>query len=147
MYCPSCANPVKDGLKYCNSCGAKLGAEQVVDNSTAEMLDGLLDTIFWTAVLGLGILVGLISVMLYRQVPPELVAVVSVFYLATVGLITFMLARQVPKLIDAKIKSAQSASEHAQLASPSAPQLDEYREPAMSITERTTKTLNKKTRR
>src|SRR4051812_29160614 len=134
MYCPSCANPVNDGLKYCNSCGAKLGAAEK-DDSPAQMLNDILETIFWIAAAGMGILVGLIAVMLYREVKPELVAFVSALYLATLGMICFMLLRQVPKLVDAKLKSLSeparaSAIEPAQLQSPSAAQLDEFREPA-----------------
>ena len=144
MYCPSCAKPVKDGLKYCNNCGAKIAAG--IDDAHAKMLDDLLETLFWTAILGLGILIGLIAVMLYRQVQPELVAVVSVVYLATVGTICFMLNRQVSKLVDAKLRilgTSTDAGNAPQLKGQTTAQLDEFREPANSITERTTKDLDK----
>ena len=145
MYCPSCANPVSDGLKYCNSCGAKLGSEEARDNSAAQMLDGILETVFWTAVVGFGILIGLVSVMLYRQVQPELVAFITVFYLGTLGMITFMLLRQVTKLVDAKLRSLgpDTTREPAQINSPLPAGIDDFREAAASVTDHTTKTLDK----
>lgn len=145
MYCPSCAHPVKDGLKYCNSCGARIAAVEK-DDSPAKMLDDVLETLFWTTAVSLGILVGLVAVMLGNHVNADIVGIVAVFYLATVGMITFMLARQVPKLIDARLRSVQPSAdnvEHAQLRSPTTAQIEDFREPAMSVTDHTTKTLDK----
>src|SRR5829696_7402829 len=95
MYCPTCGNSVKDGLKFCNGCGNRLTKD---DDGPAKMLDDILETLFWTAILGLGILVGLVAVMLNRDMSKEAVSLISVAYLATLFGICFTLARQVPKL-------------------------------------------------
>jgi hypothetical protein len=145
MYCPSCANPVKDGLKYCNSCGERLGRDAEGDNSPGKMLDDVLDTLFWTAILSLGILVGLVAVLLSKDVKQELVGVVIVAYLVTVFGICFTLIRQVPKLIDARLKKWSVGEDDAspQINRRTTAQLEEFREPAMSVTDHTTKTLDK----
>ena len=146
MYCSNCGNAVNDKLKYCNSCGERLSkdAEDGL-SSPGKMLDGLLDTIFWTAAGGLAILIGLVAVLLRGDVHPQFIVLIAVAYLATVFGICFMLLRQLPKLIDARLKSKGEASEVAspvQLKAPNTAQLEEYREPAISVTEHTTRTLD-----
>jgi hypothetical protein len=145
MYCPTCGNSVADGLKYCKNCGVRLTKDERKDAGPAEMLDGILDTIFWFAMLGLGILVGLAAVLLSKEVKTDIVAIIVIAYLAVIFGVCFMLARQVPKLIDAKLKAWNSASNaltQTQLPPVTTAQLEEYREPVMSVTDHTTRTLD-----
>src|SRR5438874_8770642 len=102
MFCSACGKQVTENLKYCNGCGERLAKDD--DDSPGKMLDGILETLFWTAILGLGGLVGLIAVLLNKGVISELVVLTIFGYLATIFGICFYLARQVPKLIDAKLK-------------------------------------------
>jgi hypothetical protein len=147
MYCPACGNSVKKGLKYCNNCGAQLfRSDEDKDGTPGKMLDNILTTLFLTVMFGFGILVGLVAVLLGNGVPNQLVAMIVIAYLAAIFGVCFMLVKQVPKLIDAKLKSFGPSS-----AEPSAPQLqplitgqlDEYRQPVMSVTDHTTRTLDK----
>jgi hypothetical protein len=60
--------------------------------------------------------------------------------------ICFTLARQVPKLIDARLKKDERPIEYAapqQLTARTTAQLDEFREPVMSVTDHTTRILDK----
>lgn len=147
MFCSNCGKSVDKKLKYCNACGERLGRENDENaNSPARMLDDILDTLFWTAVLTLGILIGLVAVLLANNVKSEIFATIVFVYLATVFGICFMLARQIPKLIDARLKAFGNESgtlpNSLHPASTTA-QLNEYREPAMSVTDHTTRTLEK----
>jgi hypothetical protein len=146
MHCQHCGNKVNKGLKYCNSCGGRLGGlEEDKDGTPGKMLDNILTTLFLTVFFGLGILIGLVAVLLGNSVPTQLVALIVIAYLAAISGVCFMLTKQIPKLIDAKLKSLSFPT-----GEPSAPQLrplttaqlEEYREPVMSVTDHTTRTLD-----
>jgi hypothetical protein len=143
MYCPSCGKSVKDGLRYCNHCGERLERETDDSGSPGKMLKEILETLFWMAVIGLGILIGLVSVLLNKNIDPMIVGIIVVAYLMTLFGICFTLSRQVPKLIDARLKGEQKRDHVPDLELPSARagQLDAYREPA-TVTDVTTRTLD-----
>ena len=150
MFCHSCGGTVKKGLKYCNSCGARLGSfDDDKDGTPGKMLDNILTTLFLTVMFGLGILVGLVAVLLGNSVPTQIVTLIVIAYLAAVFGVCFMLVKQVPKLIDAKLRMQNDrydADDPRQLRPLTTAQLAEYREPAMSVTDHTTRTLDNVTR-
>lgn len=147
MYCPQCGKQVSEDLKYCNGCGERLTRESVdQDDTPGQMLSSILRTLFAIVVFGLGILVGLVAVLLGNEVRPDAVFWLGLAYLATIFGICFTLIRQVPKLIDAKLKAWNNTVDIPpvlRLSPQTTGQLDEYREPAMSVTDHTTKTLDK----
>lgn len=149
MYCSNCGNTVNDKLKFCNSCGERLDrhTETVDKDSTpGKMLDNLLTTLFLVVLFGFGILVGLVAVLLGSGVKTEVVGILALAYLAAVFGICFTLARQVPKLIDARLKGLNNTAETLsppQLQSPTTAQLAEFRQPVGSVTDHTTKTLDR----
>ena len=147
MYCPTCGKTVSEGLKYCNSCGVRLTPETVdKGDAPGKMLNNILNTLGAIVVLGLGILVGLVAVLLGNGVKPDIVGALAFFYLLTLFGICFTLIRQVPKLIDAKLKgwnNTVNITSQPQLSPQTTGQLDEYREPLMSVTDHTTKTLDR----
>jgi len=146
MYCPSCANPVKKGLKYCNHCGEKLAKDDDKLSTPGALLDGLLETLFWIVIPALGILVGLVAVMLNYNLRQEALTVIVVAYLFALLAICFPIIRQITKLIDARVKGVtwdDNEPERPQLEPRTTAQLDEYREPVMSVTDHTTRTLDK----
>ena len=145
MFCSNCGNTVNEKLKYCNSCGERLDKNKDDLDTPGKMLDGILDSIFWTAAGGLGILVGLVAVLIRGGVTSDFIAIIAVAYLATVFGISFTLLRQVPKLIEARLKrkvDAHDAAQPVQLRAPNTAQLEEYREPAASVTDHTTRALD-----
>jgi len=145
MYCPKCGKSVTDGLRYCNHCGERLERESDDVGPAGKMLNEILETMFWTAILGLGILVGLVAVLLNRDVDTTVVAIVTLAYLATLFGICYTLSRQVPKLIDARLTSTENSNTASdplvQFPVPNTAQLEAFREPA-TVTESTTKTLD-----
>ncbi|MFN0278743.1 MAG: hypothetical protein ACKVRN_09080 [Pyrinomonadaceae bacterium] len=146
MYCPNCGKTTDKKLKYCSGCGERLSKASEVDKDgmPGKMLDNILTTIFLVVMFGLGILVGLVAVLLGHDVRISPVIIIVAAYLAAVFGICFMLLKQVPKLIDARLK-AMNLDEPVQsaLQTPiTTAQLEEYREPVMSVTDHTTKTLD-----
>jgi hypothetical protein len=151
MHCSSCGNSIKKGLKFCNSCGERVGYfEDDKESTPGKMLDNILTALFLIVMFGLGILVGLVAVLLGNNVQTELVGIIVVAYLAALFGICFMLAKQVPKLIDAKlsrINPTTAGLSPEQLRPITTAQLGEYREPVMSVTDNTTRTLQDVPRR
>ena len=145
MYCSTCGSLMTAELNYCKNCGSKLVTAKDNDSSKS-MLDNVLTTLFLVVMFGLGILVGLVAVLLGNGVNHETVTIIAVCYLVAVFGVCYMLLSQVPKLIDAKLKPHRETPESyqpPQLAAKSTAQLEEYREPVMSITDHTTRTLDK----
>lgn len=147
MYCPKCGKTVDGALKYCNSCGERLSKmDEDKDGMPGKMLDNILTTLFLIVMFGLGILVGLVAVLLDKEVRTEVVTLIVLAYLASVFGICAMLVKQVPKLIDAKLRAlwpAAPVTSPAQLEPRTTAQIMEHRQPVMSVTDHTTKTLDK----
>lgn len=149
MFCPNCGTTVSAKLRYCKACGERLSKAEEIDKDgmPGKMLDNILTTIFLVVLFGLGILVGLVAVLLGNDVRIEPVTVITIAYLAAVFGICYKLLTQVPKLIDARLKSRSESYgpvDRVQLDDQPMPaQLSDYREPAMSVTDHTTKTLEK----
>ena len=148
MFCPNCGTTVNKKLKYCNSCGERLSKSSEIDKDgmPGKMLDNILTTVFLVVMFGLGILVGLVAVLMGSGMPQGPVVVIIVAYLAAVFGICYTLLTQVPKLVDARLKADEFVEESrqaARLTPLTTAQLEEYREPVMSVTDHTTKTLDK----
>src|ERR1051326_2345645 len=147
MYCSTCGSAVSPNLTYCNHCGAKLGGakgEGITRSSEVkpEFLVASMTTVF---VFGLGAIIGLMA------------GLKSVFNQANdLGLIIFftmisfliMLAIEgvfVWMLLGRK-KGAKAADDTERLKQQTTKELDEAKarllpEPAVSVTEHTTRTL------
>lgn len=152
MFCPNCGKTANQKLKYCNGCGERLSKAGEIDKDglPGKMLDNILTTLFLVVMFGLGILVGLVAVLLGNNVEPKFVMLIAIVYLGAVFGICYTLLSQVPKLIDAKLKSSAASHEsHESIVQPpqlqplTTAQLEEYRQPVMSVTDHTTKTLDK----
>lgn len=151
MYCPTCGSLASAKLNYCKNCGAKLVKEsklerEKADDSAKSMLDNILTTLFLVVMFGLGILVGLVAVLLGNGVDHTTVGIIIGFYIAAVFGICYILLSQVPKLINAKLAPERETPESfppPQLSAKTTGQLEEYREPVRSVTEHTTRTLDK----
>ncbi len=137
------------GLKYCNSCGVRLtaGAEDS-GRPAGKMLVGVLSALSVIVITGIGVFIPLLIILLEKSVKPEIVVMISFAYLATIFGISFSLVRQASKLIDARLRGAEgfSAPEHrepARLSPLTTAQLEESRIPIGSVTDHTTRTLDK----
>jgi F0F1-type ATP synthase assembly protein I len=147
MYCSNCGNAATSDLKYCKNCGERLAKEmEDKDGTPGKMLDNILTTLFLVVMFGLGILVGLVAVLMDKSIETKYVVMIAVAYLGAIFGICYTLLSQVPKLVDAKLNRNRPASAPdfvppVQLNARTTAQLDEYHQPASSITEHTTKTL------
>jgi hypothetical protein len=149
MYCSTCGNQISDALKYCNNCGAKQKKGKEKDKSVnAGMLDDILTTLFLVVMFGLGILVGLVAVLLDKEIPRQLLAVITLGYLAAIFGICFMLMSQAKRLISASLEQKDGEDQFRQEPMPlqmppkRTNQLVEHFEPAVSVTENTTRDLD-----
>ena len=144
MFCERCGKQIDDALNFCNSCGAQLKREKEKD-STRSVLSNLTSALISIAVVGLGVLVGLVAILLNAVPQPELIVVFSFIYLAILFGICFMIMRQISRVIDAKVINKTPADANVQplvqLPPRTTAQLEEYRQPA-SVVENTTRTLD-----
>ncbi|HQY67497.1 MAG TPA: zinc ribbon domain-containing protein, partial [Pyrinomonadaceae bacterium] len=146
MYCSHCGTSVPADLRFCKNCGERLFADDDADVKPGKMLNYVLLALFLIVVVGLGILVGLIAVLLNNAVNQDAVTTIALVYLAGLFGVCLMLLRQVPKLIDARLKSHQakySPPQNVQLYPRTTAQLEDYREPVMSVTDHTTRIFDK----
>ncbi len=146
MYCSTCGSLINDTLKYCKNCGVKLFKENEKEDKPESILDNLLTTLCVVAIFGFFFLIGLVAILLDKIINPQFIVLIVVIYLAALFSICYMLLSQVPKLIDAKLnkKSEQDETiQPAQLFAKNTAQLAEPHEPVMSVTENTTRTLEK----
>lgn len=152
MYCPSCGNPVSEGLKYCNRCGASLAGEEGGPGPA-----GLAAGPAWAVSLavalvtlgGLSMLFVLALVLLKRggELPPS-AGIMGLAFLALIAFVDWLLVRQLARVIDVYRGGAAAPKRRAEPARAPA-ELDERRparleaphESYISVTEQTTRTL------
>ena len=144
MYCAACGSEVSDKLNYCKNCGAKIAKEE--EETPRSMMDNLLTTLTFVALGGFGILIGLSVVLLKNGFDQRGIMAIAGIYLAVLFGICYMLLSHLPKLIGAKLHQKQETNksyEPPQLFAKTTAQLEEHREPAVSITENTTRSFDK----
>lgn len=140
MYCSTCGTLINTELNYCNRCGARVDKLATVENSSAGYLS--MATGF-VGLGGLGLTVGLIAMLLKNGVAPQVIVMLALAFLATVFGISFMMIRQLSQMTGASQNLRKNVFENPQLNSPNTAQLEEPRQPARSVTENTTRTLEK----
>ena len=122
----------------------RLLSEEKSGNSN-RILATLIITFGVITIVGLGILLALIALLLDRGATEKTFGIIVIFYLASFTAIEFVLGTQISKLINANVtkekKNAIGVGSPTQLSMPITAQLEEYRQPAQSVTEHTTRTL------
>jgi hypothetical protein len=65
MYCASCGNQINPGLRYCNTCGARLGGGREPESGqmSESSFNLLVSAILAIPIAGIGIMIGLLVVM------------------------------------------------------------------------------------
>ncbi len=153
MYCAICGSLINEQLNYCNRCGNRVvkGNELTVQqaDSTAAILRILSCSTGVVGVVGLGGLIGLIAILAgnagNRNID-ELIVIVSILFLVTTFGICFLLIRQISRLTDRMLSNKENANQKSapeQLNSSVAGQIESPIAPFRSVTENTTRTLNK----
>lgn len=151
MYCPSCGAALTQGLSYCNRCGGELKPSEslIAPNKPG----GLGFVIAFGMALTTGIAIGGMAVVLLfigemfrRGIPKDSVELFAILsFLMLFGSVA-LLGRQMSRLIGVYLQPGNTAPQKQikAVASPSLPaaQLDAARQPAASVIEHTTRTLN-----
>ena len=92
---------------------------------------------------GLGLTVGLIAMLLKNGAVIEAVVMLALAFLATVFGMTFLMLRQISQMSSVLPPAKEKPAENPLLNSAPAAQLEDLRQPARSVTENTTRTLEK----
>lgn len=145
MFCERCGKQIDSALNYCNSCGVQLKKEK---DQGKSILGSLISALISVAVVGLGVLVGLMAILLDKVPNPEPVFIFGLIYLAVLFGICFMIMRQISRVIGKQLDEpkqyqtpqATDFVPPVQLPQQRTNPLDEFREPA-SVTDHTTRTL------
>jgi uncharacterized membrane protein YqaE (UPF0057 family) len=155
MFCPYCATETTQGLNYCNRCGGNLAPltqapaqeSRIVVAPGAAWAAGL--TTMGLVVMGLGIILPITSVLVLRGMGSDAVVAIALFIALAVVVCAAMLLRFWSMLL-----GANAARHHAPAALPQ-PKAQDTRglaaqrfdslnpAPAPSVTEQTTRTLDR----
>jgi len=146
MYCSSCGVVVAQGLSYCNYCGAKLSGASADEVSKSpqvrpELLVSAMAGVFILGLVAITMLMGVMKVML-RFEGGLILGVALVCFLTMLSLEGVFL-----RLLFSSKRSSQESRDTAQLKGGQATrELDAanaglLREPAPSVTDHTTRTL------
>lgn len=148
MYCSTCSSLIDENLNYCNRCGSRVAKAELAvrDEATVSVLKILSVSTGWVGVVGLGGLIGLIAILVNNHVVPELIAILCLLFAATAFGICFMLTRQISRLTQTALpakENAQQKSASEQLNTPATGQIEAPPAAFRSVTENTTRTLDK----
>lgn len=142
MYCSTCGALINTELNYCNRCGARV--DKLATAEKSEALEYLSMATGFVGLGGLGLTVGLIAILLNFSVVTEAVVILAIAFLATVFGMTFLMVRQISQMSNVSQNPRKEPFENPRLNSPDIAQLEESRQqPARSVTENTTRTLEK----
>jgi len=141
MYCSTCGTEIKAELNYCNRCGTRVDKLATVEKSQATAYLSIVTG--FVGLGGLGLTVGLAAILLTHGVVPEAVVMLVIAFLFTVFGMTFLMLRQISQMSNALPPVREKSFENPQLNLPNTARLEEPRQPARSVTENTTRTLEK----
>lgn len=149
MYCSSCGGTVARGVSYCKHCGAKLNWEKGDSVSVTKSPELFPDSLIWAIVsvfvVGLGCIIGLMSVMKKELgfgngiiITITLLSFLLLFMVE--GMFTWLLWRR--KKSEAKdTGDAERLKEQTTKELDARPQARTLPEPVPSVTEHTTRTF------
>lgn len=170
MFCSSCGNQIADTLTYCNRCGFRLidkSDNSVLANlstalqkkltekkegessskSLVTILQGLMTLTAIVVLGGFGIIIGLVAILLDKDIPHQEIFKFVVFFLMAVFGISFLVIHQLSRALNVYLKQqtkeSLNDSQQAKIEGRSTAQLEEPKEPFISVTENTTRTLDK----
>ncbi|HSK71841.1 MAG TPA: hypothetical protein VK892_09120 [Pyrinomonadaceae bacterium] len=144
MYCWSCGTQINKQLNYCSSCGARIDKAASEDYSKWDFMNNPATAVGYLGVFGLGGFIFLVITLIKRNLDPSFVFAISALYLIALFGICFLLIRQMSHLSGKAEPKTNPDDEAAPRAfrSEITAQLESPRQPAISVTENTTKTLD-----
>ncbi|MDQ6788299.1 MAG: hypothetical protein M3033_15955 [Acidobacteriota bacterium] len=148
MYCANCGSPINEELNYCNRCGKRVAGNELATrgDGSVSVLKSLSIATGFVGVFGVGGLIAIIIKLIESGIQSPAVVFLVFFFAATVFGICFLLTRQISRLTETSVSTKRNLKEKLapeQLNSNAAAQIESPREPFLSVTENTTRTLNK----
>jgi hypothetical protein len=148
MYCATCGNKIAEHLNYCNGCGARIEKNPlIVSNASSPYLAKSVAVVGMVGFIGfIGVLKLLLDSGGGLDVPAKVIILLA--YLATLFLICAMMVGHMWKHSgDIRVKQNEPKVPNdyrspATLRPITTAQLEEYGQPAASVTEHTTRTLD-----
>lgn len=142
MYCWSCGTQINKQLNYCNSCGARIDKTEAENNYS--WMNNPATSAGYLGVFGLGGFIFLVITLIKRNLDPSFVFALSALYLVALFGICFLLIRQMSHFSEKKEPKTNPNDEFTprEFRSEITAQLESPRQPAISVTENTTKTLD-----
>ena len=147
MYCSTCGNQIAEHLNYCNSCGVRIEKNSlIVSNASSQYLGKGLAV---TSMMGLLGFIAVLKIVLDNgslDIPGKVLILIA--YLATLFLICAMMVGHMWKNSgDIRIKRHEPQMPDNYVSPGSlrpitTAQLEESRQPFVSVTEHTTRTLD-----
>lgn len=143
MFCSVCGSQSAPGLKFCKACGARMADDKnEVRNSVAKTFATA--TVLTGAFGIIGFMIMIKSFLENGGFNSSFILLMSVVYLGSLGFLNWFLVRQVLKLTGIKADERETRmDEMRQFIPPEKARLEEYREPASSVVDNTTRDLNK----
>ena len=142
MYCSGCGTQIQTGLNYCNRCGNRVPRSDSETNSIASNLSQSLGYIGGFGMFGF---IFVILILVKNGVDKNALIPISFFYFAALFGICFLVIRQI-FAYSKKSSDKESAPNEQQpdyLRPVATAQLTEPGEQPISVTEHTTRTLDK----
>jgi hypothetical protein len=149
MYCSSCGSAVTPGLSYCNRCGAEVGTKLSTKKAGATKGSEFPESLVWAIVAvsvgGLSLIIGLMAVMKHELHFND--GLILMFSLLSFVLMLGAEVVFIWLLLSWRAKSAaRETADTTQLKASATKELGEPQqrflaEPALSVTEQTTRTL------
>jgi hypothetical protein len=144
MYCSSCGMAVKPGLSYCNHCGAELKPKQ---HSLTRLPETSLESLVWAiaavTIVGLGVTIGLMAVM--KEVlhfnDGLIIAFSLLSFLSFLGVDSAFIWVLLRLRLGAKEEEVGGTQEKITRRGLGREQARALAEPALSVTDQTTRTL------
>lgn len=148
MFCSTCGTLINEELNYCNRCGNRVAKNESAaqSNEKVAVLKSLSIATGFVGVVGVGGLIGLIAIIVGNRVGGPDAIFLAFLFAATVFGICFLLTRQISRLTETGSHSKRNSPQKItpeQLNSFAAPQIESPRESFVSVTENTTRTLDK----
>lgn len=139
MFCAGCGTQIQSGLNYCSRCGRRVAED-------AKTGIGHNPRLIAAYTSGVGFICYILVVRMLSKggLPPDMFLPITFFYFAALFGICFMILRQPKTAVDMSTRSDSLPNEQQAYLHPvTTAQLDEgFREPA-SVTDHTTRTLDK----
>ena len=148
MFCSKCGNQLSVELNYCNRCGTpvnKLDSKALTGNSGKFP-----ESLVYIVVFGFVGFIFMILLLVKNQVPEKVLILLSFFYLATLFGICALNLQHGKNMLGKTEPDQSEAQDFAplvELPAKSTNQLNEYRQPAITVTEETTRNFDKVPRR